>query len=439
MIVNSYKHIGVCFLIYLLATNKISVAQIHTSLYVQGRALKGINNDTIIMKGVNYPVYNYGYTPTENFFTEIAKTKANAVRIIWYKNSALPAYNANLVLLDSAFARCKRNKMIPIFVLQDETCNADVTSVTNLLPFYTSAAFKALEIKYRDCLIINIANEVGYYNWTSNPTNSLLLYKNTYTNAIQVLRNENIQVPIMIDAPDCGSNSDAFTSGTAQQIFNADALSNTIFSTHAYWASFANNDSATMAAKIQALVNTNLCTFFGEISNQQDGNISCEYQLNYKALLRILKTQKIGWLAWVWYGDICPNRQISNDGTFNNLGLFGQFLINDPQVGLLNNTITPLQFTNSLLIFETNETNENNIIIKQIKAFPNPTNNDVFINVPSRLGQYNIAVTNLSLGQKIMQYNNSPNKLSFKKLPIGFYVIHIFNNNFSTNRLILKN
>ncbi len=439
MIVNNIKHIALGFVIFILVTNKISFAQTHTSLYVQGRVLKGINNDTIIMKGVNYPVYNYGYTPTENFFTEIAKTKANAVRIIWYKNTALPAYNANLVLLDSALARCKRNKMIPIFVLQDETCNADVTSVTNLLPFYTSTAFKALELKYRDCLIINIANEVGFYNWTSNPTNALLLYKNTYTSAIQLLRNENIQVPLMIDAPDCGSNSDAFTSGTAQQIFNADVLSNTIFSTHAYWAGFANNDSTTMAAKIQALVNTNLCTFFGEISNQQDGNTSCEYQLNYKALLRILKTQKIGWLAWVWYGDICPSRQMSTDGTFNNLGVFGQFLINDPQVGLLNNTITPLQFNNNLLALGSTENIENNNNLKYIKIYPNPTCNEVFINVPTMFSQYNITVTNLSSGQKIMQFKNSPNKLGFKNLPVGFYVIHIFNNNFSTNRLILKN
>ena len=98
----------------------IITAQTSNHLQVQGRVLKGTYNDTIIMKGVNYPVYNYGYTVTENYFDEIAKTKANTVRIVWYKNSTnLPAYNANLIWLDSAFARCKRNKMIQQSILKE--------------------------------------------------------------------------------------------------------------------------------------------------------------------------------------------------------------------------------------------------------------------------------------------------------------------------------
>ncbi len=419
--------IKICLIIIILnAFYGASKAQTFAHLQVQGKVLKGIYNDTIIMKGVNYAVYNYGYTVNENYFAEIKKTNANTVRLVWYKNSSLPAYNPNLILLDSALARCKRNKMIPIIELHDATCVSDITTINSLLSFYTSATFKTLELKYRDCLIINIANEAGYYNWTANPTAALVQFKDTYSNAIQTLRAASLQVPIMIDAPDCGSNSDAFTSGVAQQIFNADALGNTIFSTHAYWASFANNDSATMATKIQALVNTGLCVFFGEISNQQDGNVNCEFNLNYKALLRILKQQKIGWLAWVWVGDVCPNRQLSLNGNFNNLSVFGNFITNDSEVGLLQNTILPVQF--NLIVLSLNPNNSIfNRIGSNFKIHPNPVTDFLQIKKPTNIYNYSIEIFSLPLMQKILVQYNSPNFVNCNNFRNGMYTIKITN------------
>lgn len=54
--------------------------------------------------------------------------------------------------------------------------------------------------------------------------------------------------PLLIDAPDCGQNSDAFiTSGTAADLITFDPAHNLIFSAHAYWYGYAANDSLQMA------------------------------------------------------------------------------------------------------------------------------------------------------------------------------------------------
>lgn len=316
-----------------------------THLQIKGRHIIGTVGDTIILRGVNYAPYNWGYTANENYFDQIALTKANSVRIVWFKNSTLGIYN-NLVNLDSALARCVRAKMIPIVELHDATCSGNMADVTALLPFYTSAAFIALEQKYRSHLIINIANEAGFYAWTANPSTALNNYKTTYKNAITTLRNNGLQVPIMIDAPDCGTNSDAFTQAGAE-ILAADVSSNTLFSVHGYWYGFAGNNPATMQTKVQALFNSGLCVYFGEIANQQDDSSPCQYNLAYTQLLAILKTFSIGWSAWSWYHDVCPQRQISNNGNASNLSAYGQVIVNDANIGLKATAVQALQFTES--------------------------------------------------------------------------------------------
>lgn len=328
---------------FLIFMTGICTAQSGTHLQIQGRKIVGTCGDSIILKGVNYAPYNWGYSAAENYFEQIALTKANSVRIVWYKNSGLAIYN-NLAYLDSAFARCVRAKMIPILVLHDATCTGNMADVTALLPFYTTAAFKALELKYRKHLIINIANEAGYYQWAANPATALTTYKTTYQSAITTLRSNGLQVPFMIDAPDCGTNSDAIIN-VGSQILGADVLGNTMFSVHGYWYGFANNNPTVMATKVQALYNSGLCIAFGEVANQQDDANPCQYNLAYTQLLGILKTYNTGWLAWGWYNDVCPLRQISNNGNANNLSAYGQVIVNDAATGLVATAVRPLQFS----------------------------------------------------------------------------------------------
>ena len=63
--------------------------------------------------------------------------------------------------------------------------------------------------------------------------------------------------------------------------------------------------------------------------------------------MAILKTYNIGWLAWGWYHDVCPLRQISNNGNANNLSAYGQVIVNDATVGLVATAFRPLQFSSN--------------------------------------------------------------------------------------------
>ncbi len=329
------------FLPVCLCMGAFAIGQPGTHLQIAGRNLIGTCGDTITLKGINYAPYNWGYSASENYFDEIARTGANCVRLVWYKNSVSAIYN-NLSYLDSALARCVRAGMLPILELHDATCSGNMANVTALLPFYTSVSFKALELKYRQHLIVNIANEAGYYAWSSNPANALQTYKTTYQNAITTLRNNGLQVPLMIDAPDCGANSDAIVNAGAEMLA-ADPLANTLFSVHGYWYGFTGNNVTAMGQKVQALYQSGLCVFFGEIANLQDDASPCQYNLAYVDLLGILKNYQTGWAAWSWYHDVCTARQISNNGTAGNLSAFGQVIVNHPDFGLKTTAKQPLQ------------------------------------------------------------------------------------------------
>ena len=412
------------FFIYFLGA-QIATGQPNTHLQVQGRNLIGTCGDNIVLRGINYPVFNWGYDLSENYFTELAKTNANAIRLVWYKNSGQPIYN-NLVNLDTALARCVRSKMIPIVDLHDATCTSDMAQVAALVSFYTSAGFKALEIKYRKHLIINIANEAGVYYWAGNPATALSDYRSTYQNIIISLRNEGLQIPFMVDAPDCGTNSDAIVSA-GQQILNSDVLGNTMFSVHGYWYGFANNDSATMATKIQALVNTGLTIVFGEIANEQDDAAPCMYLLQYVPLLKIAKANNIGWMAWCWYHDICNNRQISNNGSSNNLTAYGQVIVNDAAVGLKFTAIPPIQLNSgcSVLSIHTSLPGVINPRNKEIKIFPNPAADVLHITVPARYGRYTLSLFNAIDQQKILTTLTDVTQLPINQLPSGMYLLQI--------------
>lgn len=308
-------------------------------MYVSGRYLLGPCGDTITLRGVNYAPYNWGWSPTQLRISNIAQSGANCVRMVWYKNPASgtpTTVYTNLTYLDSALSKCVQNKLIPIIDLHDLTCTNSTANLTTLATWFTSTGVKNLINKYKHSIILNIANECLYVSWASNPTTAQSAFVSTYSAIVSSLRSNGINVPIMIDAPDCGQSLDVLTAiGSSLQ--TADPKHNLIFSAHAYWYAYANNDSTTMLTKINNALAVNLPFVLGEIANSQDDAQMCQYALNYKALLNICKNKKVGWLAWSWDNDGCPDRQVSSTGLFSNLTAYGQEIVNNPSFGLLTN------------------------------------------------------------------------------------------------------
>jgi mannan endo-1,4-beta-mannosidase len=319
----------------IISFTNFSIAQTSATIHTKGSNLIGVCGDTITLHGIDYAPYNWGYDSTQLYLNEIAQTGANAVRLVWYANSSAPYYTNEL--LDTAIHRCIQNKMIPIIELHDLTCSDNYNALFNLAQWYTSPQVTQIIATYQSSLIINVVNEAGYVSWDSNPTAALQTYKNTYDSIVQLLRSANITVPIMIDAPDCGTNITIFDSVASTIIIN-DPLHNVLFSAHAYWYVYANNDSLTMLNLLTNAESAGYPFVLGEIANYQDDTISCQWALNYTALLHICHQLNLGWLAWSWDNDVCAQRQLSNDGLYNDLSAYGNDIVNNTNYGLSNSS-----------------------------------------------------------------------------------------------------
>jgi mannan endo-1,4-beta-mannosidase len=300
-------------------------------IQTESNLIIGPCGDTIIPHGINYAPYDWGYDSTQLLLDQVAQTGANIVRMTWYANSSAPYYTD--ALLDSAIAKCISNKMIPVIELHDNTCLDNYDSLVSLAHWYVTPSRLNIIQKYSNSLIINVANEAGDVNWNAQPAQAQQDYINAYDSITSLFRSNGIYVPVMIDAPDCGTSIDVF-SNVAQQITNADYADNVIFSAHAYWYMYANNDSATMLQKINAALAGNFPLVIGEIANYQDLDTPCTFVLNYQALLHICVASNVGWMAWSWNNDDCFPRQLSTNGNYDSLSAYGNDIVNNPVYGL---------------------------------------------------------------------------------------------------------
>ncbi len=306
-----------------------------TTIHTSGGMILGVCGDTVTLRGINYAPYDWGYDNTQLLLNQVAQTGANAVRMTWYDNTGGAPYYTD-AWLDTAIATCIANKMIPIIELHDLTCDGNAADVDTLVNWYTTPTRLAMFSKYQSSLIIDIANEEGYVNWSGNIPLAQLAYEVAYDTAVNIMRRAGITVPIMIDAPDCGSSIDVL-GNVASNIINNDPLHNIIFSTHAYWYAYANNDSATMRQDITTALTHNYPLVLGEVANYQDSTPAyCTWSLNYPALLHICSELNVGWMAWSWNNDNCTLRQLSTDGSYANLSSYGMDIVNNSIYGLHN-------------------------------------------------------------------------------------------------------
>ena len=316
------------------------------TLYVNGRFLHDASGKKTILRGINLPLLDDWAFPQSDKLAELEKTGANAVRIQWYKDYGQPSRPAySLVDLDHVLAKCKTNQIIPILGLWDLVCNSDVTLLnTQLVPWWISDPVLAVLQKHQRYLIVNLADELGVYRWANKPAEALKAFKTAYKSAITSIR-QHLHVPLMIDAPDCGTSIEVFTM-IGQELIDHDPDHNLLLSGHAYWAGYDG------IPHLKTAIKANLPIVFGEVANKQDEDIKgktqyCYYDLDglneshppqgaftYQAFLQTLKEQEIGWFAWSWWKDNCAKRQMTKDGNFSGLTPYGKDLVNNPVYGL---------------------------------------------------------------------------------------------------------
>ncbi|MCY7278193.1 MAG: cellulase family glycosylhydrolase [Phormidesmis sp. CAN_BIN44] len=180
--------------------------------HTNGRFLYDASGKKTILRGIDLTLLNDWGFPQSDRLAELEKTGANAVRIQWYSDcgqSSRPAYSTTD--LDRFLTKCKVSQIRPIVGLWDLTCNSDATMLnTQLISWWTSDSVIAVLKKHQQYLIINLANELGFYRWANNSAEALETFKTAYKSAITSIR-QHLHVPLMIDAPDCGTSIEVFT------------------------------------------------------------------------------------------------------------------------------------------------------------------------------------------------------------------------------------
>lgn len=324
------------------------------TITVSGKNLVLPGGQSFVLRGINYPIIDEGLatlgTPARYKFKidEAAKTGANAIRIQWYTNGTHWLDDAgeggapgtvdgllNNGTLSNIIGYCYEKGMIPILVVQNTVCKSDWNYFNTVaLPWWKKPAVIDLINKHKKYLIANIACEFGEVEWAADPVAAKGVFKSNYIQAVQQLRNAGITIPLMIDAPDCGTSSSALTA-VAKDILNADPSKNIIFSVHTYWANYANT-AAAVKTKLDEINNTGTCFVFGEVGNWQDGNVCCVYDISnlYRIVLGEACNRGIGWLAWGYTQDCCKPREMTTNGEYSTLTPYGNDIVNNTTYGL---------------------------------------------------------------------------------------------------------
>lgn len=327
-------------------------------MYVNGKVLKTAAGSTFILRGMNYPIMDDGNVDLNNassyqtLIDQYAMTGSNCIRIPWntdgkhWRDGIAPGTMQGYVTngkLGDMIDYCFSKNLKVILEIHDLTCSNDWAAFNNtIVPFWTSAPVLSLINTRQSGLIVNIANEFGNdQNWGGD----LNTFKTNYIAAVQTLRTAGITVPIMIDAPNCGTASSSLVS-IADQIVSSDNLHSIIFSVHTYWSAYAAT-TPQINAKMNEMNASSACYVFGEIANKQDVGSCGDTDITgiYQQVLTNACPMNIGWLAWCYNKDCATAREASSTGMFANLTTFGNDLVNNPTYGLLSNSLCNGQST----------------------------------------------------------------------------------------------
>lgn len=261
---------------------------------VSGNKILDTDGDEVKLRGVNKMSVFDDEDPRGNaYFPQIAMSKSNTVRIVWAINDDNGPTDVND--LDALITNCRNNKMLPMIELHDAT--GDLGKVPQLVDYWVRNDVRAVIFKHSANLLLNIANEAGDDGVTTQQ------WVNTYTSAVQRLRNAGIRVPLVIDAPDFGKNLEIIVAG-ANQLLAVDP--NLIFSVHPYWPKNDGGGAGFIETQFEAARLKGFALIIGEFSRwgafNGDKSI-CEApggECDYNAIMTKASDKGFGWYAWEW-------------------------------------------------------------------------------------------------------------------------------------------
>jgi mannan endo-1,4-beta-mannosidase len=186
------------------------------SYYVSGRHLYDPCGEQVVLRGVNEMVIWSPGRDGSPEFSEIAKTGANAVRIVWNETGTAAQ-------LDVAISNAMAAQLLPM--VEHHSATGDLSKVPSVVDYWVRDDVVTVLAKHRMHLLLNIANEAGDGTVTADA------FIETYATAIERVRATGLQVPLVIDAPSWGQDIDMLQA-TFATLTAGDPLHNLLFSVH---------------------------------------------------------------------------------------------------------------------------------------------------------------------------------------------------------------
>jgi mannan endo-1,4-beta-mannosidase len=319
-----------------------------TGFFVLNGNVYDANGNEFVIRGINQNQW-WG-NPTENYnaIDHVARTGANAVRAVFFKDLEAPSASGSDTPAErrAIVEKYIANNIVP--VVEDHGATENEFDAINKPAALAETVDNWLDPANVDWLqdyerqvILNPANEWGPA-WSS--TNHV--WRDSYITQVQRLRNAGIKNLIMIDAGGWGQDINTIRND-AQAVFNADPEHNIVFSIHFYsqWRTEDRNfdiggGTFDVNTQLSAVRAQGLPIVVGEFS--WEGFSSSPYRT--RRVLEICNQLNIGYMGWGWnYNSPVELNMLvdvpggSVDWQYNSnsdLTTWGDIIVNDPDYGI---------------------------------------------------------------------------------------------------------
>lgn len=200
----------------------------------------------VFLRGMNHL---YAANPNEriNGIPAIKTAGSNVIRLQLDETTTETQF-------EGAMARIVENKMVALVTLTAEgnklTCTEDNAYLLKAVDDLWLKKFMPVLVqdRFQSHLMLNIANGWGIMDVFNPDSLGYQEYLDTYKALIRKFRTAGFKFPLVIDAPSCGQDFNAFLSGRSRELMAADSAKNLVFGVHAEGAKWNTSDKIVHAA-----------------------------------------------------------------------------------------------------------------------------------------------------------------------------------------------
>jgi len=200
----------------------------------------------VFLRGMNH-LYAANPTVRINGIAAIKTAGSNVVRLQLDETTTETQF-------EGAMAKVAENGLIALVTLTAEgnklTCTEDSAYFLKAVDDLWLKKFLPILVqdRFQSHLMLNIANGWGAMDIFNQDSFGYQQYIDTYKALIRKFRTAGFKFPLVIDAPSCGQDFNAFLNGRSRELMAADTVKNLVFGVHADGAKWNSSDKIVNAA-----------------------------------------------------------------------------------------------------------------------------------------------------------------------------------------------